>query len=110
MDRDKLAAFGADVDEGIARCMGMEGFYLGLVEKIKDEPGFDKLREAIDKGDLDAAFECSHSLKGVLTNLSITPLAEPVCEICELLRARTQMDYTELMNTIMERRARFLEL
>lgn len=110
MELEKLAAYGANVEEGLARCMGMKGFYLGLVEKVRDEPAFDKLRIALDEGRLDEAFEYSHSLKGVLTNLAITPLSEPVCEICELLRSRTQMDYSQLMGTIMQRYEEFRQL
>ncbi len=30
---EKLRAYGADVDEGLARCMNMEDFYIGLVRK-----------------------------------------------------------------------------
>ena len=37
---------------------------------------FDALQAAIDADDLDAAFEAAYALKGVLANLSITPLYE----------------------------------
>ena len=50
------------------------------------------------------AFEAAHALKGVLGNLSLTPLYEPVQEITELLRNRTEMDYTPLLETILEQR------
>ena len=43
-------------------------------------------------------------MKGVLGNLSLTPLSEPVMEITELLRSRTEMDYTPLLTKIMEQR------
>ena len=49
-------------------------------------------------------------LKGVLGNLSITPLYEPVSEITELLRAETQMDYTDIMHRIMDGWERFRAL
>ena len=42
----------------------------------------------------------SHALKGVLGNLSLTPLYEKVCEITELLRARTETDYAPLLSEI----------
>ena len=110
MTLDDLIAYGADVDDGLARCMNNEDFYLRLVGTLKEEQGFDTLKQAIEANDLKAAFEAAHSLKGVLGNLAITPLYEPVLEITELLRAETAMDYSDLMANIMEERDRFCAL
>jgi HPt (histidine-containing phosphotransfer) domain-containing protein len=97
---DNLKKFGANTEEGIARCMGNEQFYLKLVATVPGQKEFDVLREKASAGDLDAAFEAAHALKGVLGNLSLTPLYEKVCEITELLRAKTEMDYTEILSEI----------
>lgn len=110
MTLDDLVAFGANVDEGMARCMNNEAFYLRLVGSLKDEKGFDALQAAIDEGNLDAAFEAAHSLKGVLGNLSITPLYEPMNEITELLRSKEEADYATLVSAIMSKRDEFLAL
>lgn len=110
MTLDDLIAYGANVDEGLSRCMNNESFYLRLVGTVQNEKGFDALAQAIDSGDLHAAFEAAHGLKGVLGNLSITPLYEPVSEITELLRNETQMDYTDIMQQIMDRWDRFRAL
>lgn len=110
MTLDDLAAYGADVQDGMARCMNDEGFYLRLVGMVKDERGFDTLEDAIAAGDLKAAFEAAHSLKGVLGNLALTPLLEPVKEITELLRGQTQTDYTELLATIAQERDKLAAL
>ena len=107
MTLDDLRAYGANVDEGLGRCMGNEEFYLRLVGMAKDEPGFDALEQAIAANDLDAAFEAAHSLKGVLANLALTPLLEPIEEITELLRAETQMDYSGADGQINRRRSAF---
>ena len=110
MTLQELEAYGANVQEGLGRCMGMEAFYLKLVETIKTEAGFDNLRNAIEANDLDAAFEAAHALKGVLSNLALTPMQEPVMEITELLRARTEMDYSELLGQILGEWERFKAL
>lgn len=110
MTLDDLIAYGANVNEGMTRCMNNEEFYLRLVGSVKNEKGFDALAQAIGEGDLHAAFEAAHGLKGVLGNLSITPLYEPVSEITELLRAETPMDYTELLSKIMAEKDRFCAL
>ena len=110
MKIDDLREYGANVDEGLSRCLNNEEFYLKLVGSMRDEDKFDALESAIEDGRLDDAFEAAHALKGVLGNLSITPLFEPVAEITELLRARTDMDYSELMDKIATQRERFLAL
>ena len=110
MTIDDLAAYGANVEEGLGRCMGMADFYVQLAESIKTEQGFDKLAAELADGNLDDAFNTAHGLKGILANLAITPLQEPVSEITELLRARTDMDYSDLMAHILEERDRFRAL
>lgn len=101
---DNLKAFGADTDEGLTRCYGNESLYLRLVNMIPAETNFDVLQQAINDNDLDKAFEASHALKGVLGNLSLTPMYEKCTEITELLRARTDMDYTHLLAELLELR------
>ncbi len=101
---EKLRAYGANVEEGLSRCFNNEEFYLKLVGMLEKETGFDRLQEAIGAGDLDAAFEAAHALKGVLGNLSLTPAYEKVSEMTELLRARTQMDYGPLLAQVLEQR------
>ena len=98
---DALKEFGADTEEGLGRCLGNEALYLRLVGTVPGEPNFDKLAEAIEQKDLDTAFEMAHALKGALGNLSLTPIAGPVSELTELLRARTDMDYSELLQKVL---------
>lgn len=107
---EKLRAFGADVDEALNRCMNNEAFYLRLVDKAMRDPAFDRLNEAVNAGDLDRAFEIAHALKGVMGNLSLTPLTKPIVEITELLRARTPSDYTPYLAEIQSRKNELMEL
>ena len=107
---EKLNDFGADTAEGLARCCGMEALYLKLVNMIPAEGNFDKLAAAIEADDLDAGFEAAHALKGVLGNLSLTPLYDKVSEITELLRARTKMDYGPLVADILMKRDELTQL
>lgn len=103
---DALREIGVEPEDGLKRCLDNEDFYLSLVKMVPGDQGFPKLKEALAATDLDAAFEAAHALKGVLANLSLTPLQKPVEEITELLRARREMDYTELLDTIMEQKAK----
>jgi len=100
MTIEDLKAYGADTENGLKRCMNMEAFYLRLVGMVPPDANFARLFSALDAGNLDAAFEAAHALKGSTGNLSLTPLFEPLSEITELLRARKEMDYTPLADQI----------
>ena len=100
MTLDDLAAYGANTEEGLARCMGNEDFYLRLVGIAQNDKGYDALQAAVQEHNLRAAFEAAHSLKGVLGNLSLTPLYDKVCKMTELLRAEEKTDYAPLLAEI----------
>lgn len=107
---DKLRDYGANVDEGLARCMNNEAFYLRLVGMALGDASFEKLEQAVEQDDLEKAFEAAHALKGVLSNLSLTPICGPVSEMTELLRARKQADYPAFVAAILSERDRLTEL
>ena len=97
MTIDNLRAFGADVDAGLTRCLNKEDFYLMLVNKAREDKKLTELAQQLNDKNLDAAFETAHALKGMYANLSLTPLTEPVSKMTELLRSRTDTDYSALM-------------
>ena len=80
--------------------MNMEAFYLRLFNSLKGDTRVDDLKAALEAKDLDKAFEAAHALKGIYGNLSLTPLYKPVSEMTELLRSRTDTDYSDLMAEI----------
>ena len=113
MTLEDLRAYGADVDAGLARCMNNEAFYLRLVGMAKTEKNFDALYAALGEGDVEGAFKAAHALKGVLGNLAITPLFEPMSELTELLRGKStgdDVDLGELPATIRAAHEAFLAL
>ncbi|MBR4168693.1 MAG: Hpt domain-containing protein [Lachnospiraceae bacterium] len=107
---DSLRAYGANVDEGLNRCVNNEEFYLKMIRKAVEDPGFENLQQAIAGKDLATAFEIAHALKGVLTNLALTPLAEPVSEIVELLRSKTDTDYSGYLEKIATKKDELVQL
>ena len=111
LDINKLREYGADVDSGLGRCMNNEAFYIKLVQmSVNDAEPFNKLNAAISEHDLAKAFEAAHSLKGVFANLALTPILTPVVEATELLRKRTDTDYSDLVAKINSEREKLLEL
>lgn len=107
---DALKAAGANTDEGLARCMNNEAFYLRMVGMALADEGYEKLDAAVRGGDLDEGFERAHALKGILSNVSLTSLAEPVIEITEDLRDRKEKDYSELLDRIAAEVAKYRAL
>ncbi len=104
MNIDSLRQFGANVDEGLERCMGMEDFYMEMIELGISDDRFDALGPLLKEGKLDEAFEVVHALKGVIGNLSLTPLYQTINDITEHLRARENIDYGPLYDTLIAQR------
>ena len=94
---DSLRAFGANVDEGMGRCINNEAFYLRMVNSGLNDPNFDKLDKAMEENDAKAAFEAVHALKGTTGNLALTPIYEPICEMTEKLRKQSVMPDVALL-------------
>ena len=105
---DKLNQFGANTKEGLDRCMNNEAFYLRLVDKAINDDSFIKLKDELEKKNYDEAFKIAHSLKGVLGNLSLTPLYDLAVEITENLRISKEIDYFELINKLLNKREELL--
>ena len=90
---DSLKAYGANTNEGLARCMNMEPFYLRVVGMLRDDVdgSFDKLKNAMAARDANAAFEAAHALKGSTGNVGLTPIFKPVCTLSDMLKGHTDM-------------------
>ena len=101
-----LKALGCNTDEGLGRCLNNEAFYLRLVGIAASDEHFAQLRESVEAGNLDAGFEHAHALKGVLANVSLTNVLEPIKEITEEFRARNNIDYSNLLDKIDEELAK----
>ena len=95
---ETLKGFGANVEEGLTRCMNNEQFYIMLINKVLNDNKIDLLEQQINEKNLDAAFETAHALKGMYANLSLDPITKPVTEITELLRSRSDVDYSALVS------------
>ena len=105
---DALRRFGADVQEGLDRCMNDEAFYLELVNMTLEDESFEKLSKAVEAGDREAAFDAAHALKGIIANVSLTPLYEQASEMTELLRAGEDADYPAYLARLLRLRSELL--
>ena len=100
MTIDQLKAFGANTEEGLGRCLGREDFYLRMVRAGVADAHFEALEKHL----------AEHDLKGVMATLALTPIAQPVGEMTEHLRAGEEMDYAPLLKTVLEKRAELAAL
>lgn len=107
MTLDDLKKLGANTEDGLKRCAGNEALYMRLVPMALDAGKYSDLTKQIGEKDYDAAFETAHALKGVLANLSLTPLSAIVNEITELLRTRQDTDYAPYLEKLDKVRSDF---
>ena len=103
---DDLQAYGVDLAETMDRFVDDEELYVSCLEEFRTEPSFDHLRSALDNGDMEAAFDAAHTLKGVTGNLGFTPLFNAVCPMVETLRSGANEGLEEKYNAIMAEKAR----
>ncbi len=54
---------------------------------FKRDRNYDALAEKLEGGDTEGAFAAAHTLKGVVLNLNLLGLKDPVCNVVEALRA-----------------------
>ena len=112
MTLEDLKAYGANTEEGLARCMNNEAFYLRMVNLALADKNFDVLKQAMDAGDARAAFEAAHALKGSIGNVALTPIYRPACALTELLRGADALPDGggALLTEIMAQREKALKL
>ena len=107
---ETLNEFGVNTKEGLTRCMNNEKFYFRMLKMGLASDQFEKLETTLKDGNLDEAFEAAHALKGVLGNLALTPIYNPLSEMTELLRAKKSEDYVTMYQPILELRNKLLAL
>ena len=107
---EALSQLGANTQEGLARCMGSEDFYIRMVKMALADGGYEALKKAVDAGDAKAGFEAAHALKGVLANLALTPVLKPVSEATEILRTGSLEGCAALAEKVLEEKEKFCAL
>ena len=89
---EALKRTGVDIVPTMERFMGNEALYLKCLGKFLADPNYDCLMKALKESDADAAFNASHTLKGVASNLGFDKLFIAVKDLVEVFRAGS-LDY-----------------
>ncbi|MBC8530320.1 Hpt domain-containing protein [Gehongia tenuis] len=90
---DALRAYGVNLNEVMERFINDEALYYDCLNAFIDDPSFYGLHDAILAKEYETAFHHAHTLKGVASNLGLSPLLTAVADIVEPLRKH---DYSNL--------------
>lgn len=107
---EALHAWGCDAGCVQSRFMGDEEFYLSMLGLVKEDPSFSALEQAIDAGSVKTVFDAAHTLKGMLSNMGLTPLLTPTCAIVEKLRGGVAQDIRAEHSAFRKAYAEFMTL
>lgn len=98
---DDLRDWGCDVEGALERFIGDAELYEVCLKTVLADKSFAELGKALNCGDVKAAFDHAHTLKGVLANMGLTPMYDITVRIVEPLRAGSSDDlfpaYEELI-------------
>lgn len=83
----ELSELKVNVKEGLERVINNRDLYIRMLKKLP--PNVEKLPVLpfMEQGDYENALANAHTLKGIMGNLSVTPLYTEYTEIVNLLRA-----------------------
>ena len=80
---------GGDYPGAVKRLMN-ENLLGRFIGKFPDDPSFNLLLDAVEKGDIETSFRSVHTLKGVSANLGFTKLNAAAINLTEQLRPRLE--------------------
>lgn len=106
---EELKSLGADTDDAIARFMGNSALYERMLKKLPKVIEEAPVMQYVESGDIDTALANAHTLKGVVGNLSITPLYNNYTEIVTLFRENSPEKAKELLTDTIKIQDDFLD-
>lgn len=107
---EMLRELGSDVDDAMERFLDDEGFYLECLEQVLSDDNFGGLKAALENHQIQEAFDCAHTLKGLVANLGLTSLDERLGEVVEPLREGKDAGLMDKYKEIMGEREKYVEI
>ena len=83
---EELKDLGVNIEDALQRFMNNSSLYEKMLSKLVNNVKDINVLPSIEAGDYTAACDAAHTLKGVMGNLSITPLYKSYTQIVNLLR------------------------
>lgn len=93
---------GVDVKDGMGRFVGKLDLFVKIFRKYDDDNNMELLREAMEAGNVDAAFNAAHTLKGVCGNLSMKKMFDVASQMTEFLREKDMDSARQMMPKLEE--------
>lgn len=87
MNIKKLQDCGIDYEDGLKRFSGSTAIYKKHLNKFTEITLIDDVEDALNRCELQDAFEACHKLKAYVGNLSMPLLYNVVCDLTEWLRS-----------------------
>lgn len=94
---EELEEMGTNTGEALKRFLNNGALYEKMLKKLPDSMKGKQVMEAIEAGNIETAIEIAHTMKGVLGNLSITPLYEAYTKIVALLRQNDEEEAKRIL-------------
>lgn len=106
-----LEAYGFDREQVMERFVDDQEFYLDCCSQVLHDPAFDELDGLLrSAGEDGRAFDCAHSLKGILSNVGLVRLFDCVSQLVEILRGTKEGDVWALYRELLRLREECLAL
>jgi HPt (histidine-containing phosphotransfer) domain-containing protein len=83
---DELKTLGVDMEDAMQRFMNNEALYVRMLGKLPKAVEEQEVLPLLESGDYSGALANAHTIKGVMGNLSITPLYKAYSNAVQLLR------------------------
>lgn len=83
---ESLSKWNCNTPIAMDRFLGDEGLYIACLQMFSEDENFEALQTAIMDHNYEMAFDFAHALKGVASNLELTPLYQALYELVESLR------------------------
>ena len=85
-ERNILNEANIDVEDAMGRFLDNEELYIKFLNKFTEDENFSKMREFLINNNVEDAFGCAHTVKGVAANLSVNGLYQAMIPFVEYLR------------------------
>lgn len=106
---EELKSLGADTDDALVRFMDNSALYERMLKKLPKVVEDAPVMPYVESGDLDTALSNAHTLKGVVGNLSLTPLYNNYTEMVNLFRDDKPEKAKELLAKTIEIQRDFMD-
>ena len=106
---EELKSLGADTDDALVRFMDNSALYERMLKKLPKVVEDTPVMPYVESGDLDTAMSNAHTIKGVVGNLSITPLYNNYTEMVNLFRDDKPDKAKALLTETLEIQRDFME-